>query len=261
MRWSWARHLLLCPLAAALLLGLSSCGASETLVHFEGSSAKITRPTLDHWMGVLVASDFLTYLHHPAPVGLASEPADYSKCLEAGKKLAPRSSTGALELSDAQISGKCRELHQTIRSQALDFLINVQWLIREGEEHGLRVSDAEVRREFPSYAKGLYGAQANQRKYFAERQMTLADAMYQLKRATLYKRLTLKFRDEVAKIGGGQRTFVRLTLARYNGVIAKTICKAGYVILGCKGYREPATLPPPFWVTLEGFTKVQRERG
>jgi hypothetical protein len=240
-----------------LLFCLSSCGSEEALVRFQGSSAKITRPALDHWMKVLVAGDFLTYLHRPAPLGLASEPADPSECAGAAKKLAPRSSTGALELSDAQIDDKCRVLHQTIKTEALNFLLEVQWMTREGEERGVRVSEEEVRRQFPAYAKELYGEKANQRRYFAERHMNLADAMYQLKRSILYTRLKLKFRDEVARIGGGQRTFVRLALANYHGMIAKTICTAGYVILGCRGYREPAELPTPSWITLEGFTKSE----
>jgi len=254
MRSSRPRRLALCFLAAALLLSLSSCGASETLIRFEGSSARITRPALDHWMRVIVASDFLTYLHHEAPRGLAADPASPPECAEAAKKIA-QASTGTVQLSDSEISGKCRVLHRTIKAEALNFLLNVQWMIREGEERGVKVSDAEVHKELPYYAKALYGSQAGQRKYLAERHMVLADLLYQTKRGILYRRLKLKFRSEVAKIGGGQRTFARLALAHYNGLIAKTVCKAGYVVLGCRSFRETAELPPPSWVTLEGFAK------
>lgn len=255
MRRPEPRRLLLSFLAAALLLGLSSCGGSETLIQIKGSPERITRPALDHWMGVLAASDFLSYLHHVAPAGLVSDPANPPECAETAKKIA-RASTGTVRLSDSEISAKCRQLHETIRAQALDLLLNVQWMIREGEERGVRVSEVEVRTELPHYGKVLYGSPGAQRRYLRERQMVLADLLYQTKRAILYRRLKVKFRAEVAKIGGGLATFVRLSLAHYNGLIAKTICKTGYVVLGCKGYREPAVSLPPFWVTLEGFTKA-----
>jgi hypothetical protein len=36
-------------------------------------------------------------------------------------------------------------------------------------------------------------------------------------------------------------------------LIAKTTCKRGYVVLGCKEYREPAVALPSPSVILEGF--------
>jgi hypothetical protein len=83
--------------------------------------------------------------------------------------------------------------------------------------------------------------------------MVAADAMYQLKRNILVTRLRPKFEAEVKKAGGGERTLARLALANYQSLIAKTTCKAGYVVLGCKGYREPAVALPSASVILEGF--------
>lgn len=242
------------------MLCLSSCGSDQTVARIEGAPQKVTRSALDHWMRILAASDFLHYLHRPAPAGLVAEPANQSECAEAAKKIA-RASTGTVALSDNEIASKCRQLHHVIKAQALGELIQVQWMIREGEERGVRVSDAEVRRELPFYAKRFneraYGAQVSRHRYLSERQMTPADLLYETKHAILYQRLKLKTRAEVARIGGGLRTLARLSLGRYNGLLAKTVCKAGYVVLGCRGYREAAAVAlPPYWVTLEGFTKV-----
>jgi len=248
------RHLLIACTSALVLLALSSCGGgSESLVHIQGSSATISKAMLDHWMRVTASSDFRANVGTKAPLGLVSEPANYPQCIKAAKKVIPRTYTGKLRLSDAQISRGCHQLYQTIKAEALAFLISVQWAVREGEEHGIRVSDAEVRKEFKRFGKEFYKSPAGERKYLAERHMVRADALYQLKRNILNGRLLPSFRAEVKQAGGGERTFARLALANYNGMIAKTSCEPGYVVQGCKGYREPAVPLPSPSVILEGF--------
>jgi hypothetical protein len=247
------RQILLASAVLLLLLSLGSCGGSESLTHIQGSSATITKPMLDHWMRMFVGSDFRANVGTKAPVGLVSEPANYPRCAEAAKKVIPRSYTGKLELSEAAISEKCHELYQAIKAQALAYLLSVQWTVLEGEEQGVSVSDTELHKEFQLLRKNIYKSQANQQKYLAERHMVVADVLYQLKRNLLTRRLTPKFEAKVAKAGGGQSTYVRLALARYKGLIAKTSCKPGYVVEGCKGYREPKVAPPSPSVILEGF--------
>jgi hypothetical protein len=249
------KHILLTVVIAMLLaLALASCGGgSDSLTHIQGSSAKITKATLDHWMKSLVATDFRQNVGTKAPLGLVAEPADYPKCAEAAKKVIARDFTGKLKLSDAEISKKCHLLYQTVKAQALARLLSVQWTVLEGEEAGLKVSAAELQREFKRFSRESYGSPAGQRKYLAERGMSVADVLYQLKESMLVRRILPKFQARVAKAGGGERTYARLALVRYRGLIAKTTCKPGYVVLGCKEYREPAVALPSPSVILEGF--------
>ena len=248
------RHLLPALAAALLALTLASCGAgSDSLVQIKGSSAQITKPMLDHWMRMTVANDFRSNVGTKAPVGLVSEPANYPRCIEAAKKVIARTYTRKLVLSEAAISKKCHQLYQTIKAQTIAYLLSVQWTVLEGEERGVKVSSAELQREFQRFRKASYKTPANERTYLAERHMVAADALYELKRNLLTRQLTPKFEAEVAKAGGGLRTYARLALARYKGLIAKTTCRAGYVVLGCRGYREPAVPLPSPSVILEGF--------
>lgn len=250
------RHLFLAALAAVLLLlTLSSCGSAgnDSLVHIQGSSATITKPMLDHWMRMTVGNDFRANVGTKAPLGLVSEPANYPQCIEAAKKVIPRTYTGKLKLSGAEISKKCHQLYQTIKAETLADLLSALWTVREGEEHGITVSDAEVRKAFQHFSKEYYKSKAGEQTYLAERHMVVADVLYQIKSGLLNKRLRPSFEAEVKKAGGGERTYARLAIARYNGLIAKTTCKAGYVVLGCRGYREPAVpLPSPAEI-LGGF--------
>lgn len=247
------KPLLVVP-ALLLALVLGSCGGSDSLTHIQGSSATITKPMLDHWMRALVGEDFHASVGTEGPVGLVSEPAHYPECAEAAKKVIPRANTGRLKLSDAQIVEKCRQLHQAAKAQALAFLLSVQWTVREGEEQGLRVSEAELHRYFQRYRKEVFGgSEATERRHLAERHWSVADVLYMLKRSMLVSRILPKFQARVNRAGGGEKTYARLALARYRGLIAKTSCKPGYVVLGCREYREPAVPPPSAAVILEGF--------
>ncbi len=247
------------PLVLVLLLlalTLSSCGGSDSLTHIQGSSETITKPMLDHWMRSLVGEDFRQAIGTKGPVGLVSEPANYTECAEAAAKVIPRDYTGRLKLNGAQILGKCHQLHEAVKAQALAFLLSVQWSTQEAKEQGLTVTDAEIRKHFQNVTlKSTYGSTARERQYLAERHMVHADLLYMLKRNILVKRMTPKFEARVQAAGGGQRTYVHLALERYHALIARTSCKPGYVVLGCKEYREPAVEPPAPALILEALVQ------
>jgi hypothetical protein len=141
----------------------------------------------------------------------------------------------------------------SIKAQALAFLLSVQWTTLEGEEQGVRVSDAEVRKDFERFSREYYKSEANQRKYLAERHWVVADVLYQIKRNMIANRLAPKLRAAAEKSGGGEAAYTRLALAHNRTLVSKTSCKPGYVVPGCKEYRQPAVSPPSPSVILEGF--------
>jgi len=208
---------------------------------------------LDHWMKATVGMDFRANVGTKAPVGLVSEPADYPECERAAKRVIPRTYTGKLKLSDAEVSKKCHQLYQTIKEQTLSYLLSVAWSVIEGSEAGIKLSDAELHREFARFRKQYYGSPGGERAFLAERQMVAADAMYQLKRNILVRRLRPKFEAEVKKAGGGEKAYASVALKHYNGLIARTTCQKGYVVQGCRGYQEPAVALPSASVILGGF--------
>jgi hypothetical protein len=250
---------LLVLLAATLsLVAFDGCGGSDSLTRIEGTSASTSPATLNHWMRAMAGGDFRTSIGTKGPRGLVSEPANYSECAAAAKKIVPRSYTGRLKLTDGQIEQKCRALYQAIKAQALSFLISVQWTVAEGAEEGLKVSDALLQKEFARYRKQPYPTEADLQKYLAERQWVLSDVLYQLKRNVLVTQILPHFQAKVKKAGGGEATYVRLALQRYHKLIAKTTCKQGYVVPNCKEYHEPSTAPPSPNSILEAFVKGER---
>jgi hypothetical protein len=249
-------HILLAPLTLVLLLlTLGGCGGSASVTHIEGSSASITKPTLDHWMRAMAGGDFRASIGTKGPRGLVSEPLDYSECAAAAAKIVPRSYTGKLKLTEAEIRAKCRELYNSIKAQALGLLISVQWTVAEGAEEGLKVSDALLHKEFARYRKQVYPTEADLSKYLAERQWVLSDVLYQLKRNILVTAILPKFEAKVKRAGGGEKTYVRLALERYKKLIAKTKCDPGYVAPSCSEYHGPPTVLPAPNTILEEFVQ------
>jgi hypothetical protein len=259
VRWLSIKALAASALLFSALL-LTACGSSGggSLVHIKGSSATISRPMLDHWMRVLVAGDFRAVIGTKAPLGLASEPANYGQCAEAAKKVSKRSFTGKLKLSDAEISSKCHQLHQLVREQALALLISAQWEALLAKEQGVSVSDAELHREFLRYRKEAFGSEAKYQAYLAERRLALSDVLYQLRRSVYVTRILPKFKARVNAAGGGLKTYAKLAFERHDMLVAKTTCEAGYVMEDCKGYKAPAKASPSPNVVLEGIVQGAR---
>jgi hypothetical protein len=242
---------------ALVLLGGCSGGTAEDggVTHIEGTSASISKATLNHWMQAMAGGDFRASGPQIAPPGLVSEPADYPRCERAARKIVPRSRSGQLKLSDAQIAEKCRALQRALKAQAISFLLSAQWTTIEGEEFGLKVSEAQLHREFARYRKQPYPTEEDLQKFMAERHWVLSDLLYQLKRNILVKEILPKFQAKVKKAGGGEATYVRLALARYRALIAKTTCKPGYVAPGCREYHGPEVVSPSPNIILERFAK------
>jgi hypothetical protein len=237
-------HLMLSLLIVSLLLTLSSCGSSESLVHIEGAPAIISKATLNHWMQAMAGGDFRANIGTRGPAGLVSEPANYTRCASAVALIAPKSFYGQVKLTDAEISQRCHQLHRAVKFQALSFLISVGWTVAEGAEEGVKVSDAELMREFARFRKGPYPTEADLRKYLRERQWSLSDVLYQLKRNILVTRILPKFKAKVNDIGGGEETYVKLALERYHRLIARTSCRAAYVVPNCREYRGSLGVTP-----------------
>ncbi len=259
-------------LASLVLLALAGCGKSsskgttnggntqssdDTVARIEGSSTKIDKTALNHWMRALAGSDFRQTIGTKGPRGLVSEPANYSECAAAAEKIVPRTFTGEAKLSNAQIDSKCRELYQALKAQALGLLISVQWSVTEGEEAGVHISDALLHEQFARFRKGAYPTEEDLQRYLTERQMTLPDILYQLKRNVLVARLLPKLHEQAKRSGGGEEAYAKLALKRYERMVARTVCAPGYVVLDCKEYNESTkTLPAPDNI-LEQFTQAR----
>jgi hypothetical protein len=228
----------------ALLIPVG-CGGGKTVVRISGApTASISAATLDHWMQAMAGSDFRETIGAQGPRGLVSEPADYRRCIDAAKLVAPRSFFNQLKLSRAALNQKCHELYHSVKAQALSFLISVQWAIVEGAERDIEASDADVKRAFQQIRQRQYQTESDLHRYLAERQWSLSDLLYQLRHDILASRLHPQSK-RIADKAGGEPGYEKVVAERHDRLVARTSCARGYVVPNCGAYHGPPMVSPP----------------
>jgi hypothetical protein len=204
----------------------------------------ITDVEVSHWMQTLVGGDFYELsAKHRVPAELVSDPPDYSSCvanLEAAAKKAHRPIP-----APAQLLTKCRQLYQALKDQALEFLIESQWIIGLAGEEGFTVNDQEVASLFKETVAQETPKGSEFKRFLADNRRSLADELFIVKLDVLREKRSTRLRD------AGRKALVALTQAGVRWT-AKTSCRPGYVVNHCKQYKEgPAPTHPSAAVLLE----------
>jgi hypothetical protein len=230
-----------------LTLGLTACGSSDEKVVATVGKTKLSQATLSHWMRTTLGGDYRAELGASAPEGLVSDPVNYPRCISAARQIVSKAGGKAkARPSDAQLRVKCRQLNAGIREQALGYVLSVLWAIEEGNELGIHVSEGEVTRRMRELADRDYHGPLQFSRTLTELRRTVADERFLVKRNILEDLFLDRIKKQTAKLGGGQRTLVKLVLqsnAKWN---ARTNCSPGYVAWECKGYKpsQAASVAP-----------------
>jgi hypothetical protein len=229
-------------IAALVAVGVTACGGSRhvpagTVV--EVGETPITKATLNHWMSTLLGGDFFEIAHITPPKGMVSDPPDDSTCIADMRVVAPTMGAG-------ELTGRCEELEQAVKEQALNYLISVQRLIDEGAKAGLKATPGEIQKKFAEVKSRQFSTEADLREYLAERDWTLSDELYLVKRDVLSVKLS---EELVSKFRGGLNSpaLVSYVQGQTRKWTAKTACRTGYVVSVCKDYTsaDAARVPSP----------------
>ncbi|HXN39416.1 MAG TPA: hypothetical protein VN892_15370 [Solirubrobacteraceae bacterium] len=260
-------HLLGTLVATSLALaGLTACGSSNsgtaTQASSDGSSggpivaqvgsSSITRSTLSHWMATIVGGDYDESLSHPAPKGLVSDPPNYPRCVAAIETIGPpKTTTETPQQIHSGLVGDCHQLYESLKQQALAYLIQGLWSVAEGAEEGIVVSSAEIQKAFERLKAERYPKEAELAAYLAGREWSVSDELYLIKRDLLDARIGAKHEQALRKtVKGGrealERAVLELAIHNQKNWIAKTSCSPGYVVISeCKQYKGPETNGAP----------------
>jgi hypothetical protein len=227
---------------AMSMLCVAGCGGggSSGDVVAQVGSIPISKATLVEWMEAVTGGDYYEHLGTPAPRGLVSDPPNYPRCVKAAEKIVPRSANGQSTLSKAQIEEKCRLLQVALKEQALELLISIDSEIGQGQELGVPATPSDVSHLFAEQRAREFPKQAEYARYLALHEWTPTIEKMQLERNVVETKVEEKF----TKRGGNWTTaYVRFLRREFTQWTAKTTCKPGYVILGCKEHK--ASTPPP----------------
>lgn len=236
-------------LAASLALaGLTACGGSDPSgdIVAQVGNMTVTRSTLNHWMSTLLGGDFNENVGGRAPRDLVSDPADYPACIAAIEHIGPPKSTGGHGPAEARaaVESECHALHQAMVQQTLSYLITGLWVEGEATAYGIKLSPSELQRAYQTIKAREFHNEAAFHALLTNREWSLADYMYLIRRDTLMAKLNEQREKAVRQNIKGhavalQRAVLELYAEEGKKWLATTSCKPAYVIPDCKQYKGP----------------------
>jgi hypothetical protein len=134
--------------------------------------------------------------------------------------------------------------YQAAKAEVLGFLISADWLIGESSSLGIKLSDAEVKRELVKEKVAAFPEPAKFKAYLHSSGETVSDLLLNLKVHLLGQKLEqreLKGKSQAAK----KKAFEAFVKAFRKKWTAKTECRSGYVVEDCKQYKAPKAAPAP----------------
>jgi foldase protein PrsA len=169
---------------AAIIAG---CGGVPGNAVAEVDGTAIEKDTYEHWLGVAAKS--------AGPDSKVPVPPDYKDCIAQLKKTAAKPAEGQPKQTDADFKKQCEQQYKQLREQVLGLLISFEWIEREAEEQGIKVTDAEVKKSFEEQKKQSFPKTEDYEKFLKDSGQTNEDVMQRVRLDTLSQ----KIRDKVTK--------------------------------------------------------------
>jgi len=170
------------------LTGLAACGGGipgGAVVQVENTP--ITKTAFEHWMEVAAASSSASTGGKPVvPV-----PPDYSACIAHLASTTPKTA-GTPAPSTSQLKTQCAAEYKQLSQEVLGFLISSQWVLGEGGSLGVKVSDAEVRKQFEKIKDQQFPKAAEFEKFLSTTGQTVSDLLLRVKLNMLSSKIQQK---------------------------------------------------------------------
>nr|MBA3299110.1 peptidyl-prolyl cis-trans isomerase [Thermoleophilaceae bacterium] len=126
------------------------------------------------------------------------DPPDFKQCV-AGLKKQPQPQGGS-KPSDAVLKKQCKQQADQFKQEAMQFLIQAEWVQQEAEARGVKVSDAEVKKSFEDKKKQAFPKEADYQKFLKQSGMSEEDILFRVKLDTLQPKLTQKVTEGKVKV-------------------------------------------------------------
>ena len=131
---------------AAILAGCGDSIPGDSVATVDGTN--IEKADYEHWLGIAAKAG--------GPDATVPEPPDFTECIAAAKKAAAKPQEGQPKQTDADYKKQCQQQYDQLRDQVVGLLINYQWLEKEADEQGVKVTDDEVQKAFDEQKKQAF---------------------------------------------------------------------------------------------------------
>ncbi len=159
------------------LVGISACGGIPGNAVVQVSGTPITKTAFDHWMSVASASNASGTTEKPA----IPEPPNYTTCIAHLAKTTPKPAKGTPALTTKQFKSECETQYKSLQTEVLGFLISSQWVLGEASSLGVKLSDAEVHKEFTKIKTAQFPKAAEFEKFLSTSGQTVSDLLLRVK--------------------------------------------------------------------------------
>jgi foldase protein PrsA len=199
---------LLTALSAVLfaLFGLSACGGgipSNAVVQV-GSSGPITKDAFNHWMGVAASSGAATTGVKP----VVPDPPSYTACIAHLAASAPKPAKGQAAPTTTQLKTQCDQQYKSLQQEVLGFLISSSWVLGEAKSLNVKLTDAEVKKQFAKIKTQQFPKSAEFEKFLSTSGQTVSDLLLRVKLSLLSQ----KVQQKVVK---GKATVTKAKIEKY----------------------------------------------
>jgi len=144
----------------------------------------ITKTAFNHWMGVAATSTAVT----GASKTVVPEPPNYTACIS---HLAATQTTKPAP-TQGQLKKQCETQYKSLLSEVLGFLVSSDWVIGEAGSMGVKLSDAEVKKQFETIKNQQFPKPEEFEKFLKSSGQSVSDLLLRVKLNLLSSKIQQK---------------------------------------------------------------------
>jgi foldase protein PrsA len=131
-------------------------------------------------------------------------PPDYTGCIAAAKKAAPKPAKGQPVVTDATYKKQCATTYQQLQQSVEQTLIQGDWIAGEAKSQGISVTDAAVNKQFNLLKSQQFPKAADFQKFVKMSGLSIADLKANVKLQLLTNKLRAKIVSGKGKVTPAQ---------------------------------------------------------
>jgi foldase protein PrsA len=134
----------------------------------------ITKDQFNHWLSAAAHGSAA-----PGSTVTVPDPPNFAKCVaNLAKQPVPK---GAKKPTNAQLKTQCEQQYNALKQQVMQFLVSAEWIQQEANKDGVKVSTAEVQKQFQDQKKQSFQKESDYQKFLKNSGMTEADLLFRVK--------------------------------------------------------------------------------
>jgi foldase protein PrsA len=180
------------------VIALTSCGGIPGNAVVKVGDTPITKSTFAHWMSIAATASANTAGAQPKPV--VPDPPSFKACIAHLEATQPKPAKGQAPPSQALLKAQCEQQFKSLRQTVLGFLISSQWIVGEGKDLGVSVSDKEVKKRFAQIREQQFPKASEFEKFLATSGQTVSDLLYRVKGNLLAQKIQQKIVKSKASV-------------------------------------------------------------